>query len=217
DLKGKPYLQVAHRLVWFREDHPKGRIQTEIVTLAEDKATVKAAVVDEAGNLLSVAHKTEYESNFGDFLEKAETGAIGRALAIAGYGTQFDPEMDEEDRLADSPVEPAKKAKVAKSEAAPAAEEKATDLKEEPEKKKPGRPKSSKPKYANRDELQKLIQGTVKIVLDRKALDEDDEVAKAKLKEKVKALDKNANASKDLEMKEAEQFYAYVLSLVEKE
>jgi hypothetical protein len=39
-------------------------------------------------------------------MEKAETGAIGRALALIGYGTQFAPEMDEEDRIVDSPVIP---------------------------------------------------------------------------------------------------------------
>lgn len=114
DLKGKPYLQVAHRLVWFREDHPRGKIETEIVKIEKDYAVVKATVsvaTDEHHIVVAQAHKTEYMDNFGDFLEKAETGAIGRALAMAGYGTQFDPELDEADRLADSPIEPARKAK----------------------------------------------------------------------------------------------------------
>ena len=29
DLHGKPYLQVAHRIVWFREERPDWRIKTE--------------------------------------------------------------------------------------------------------------------------------------------------------------------------------------------
>jgi hypothetical protein len=33
----------------------------------------------------------EKAASFSDFLEKAETGAIGRALAALGYGTQFAP------------------------------------------------------------------------------------------------------------------------------
>jgi len=38
--------------------------------------------------------------------EGAETAAIGRALGVAGYGTQFmGDEMDEGEHLADSPVE----------------------------------------------------------------------------------------------------------------
>ncbi|HTD18454.1 MAG TPA: hypothetical protein VK667_02885, partial [Ktedonobacteraceae bacterium] len=39
------------------------------------------------------------------YIEKAETGAIGRALAALGYGTQFAPELNEEHRIVDSPVE----------------------------------------------------------------------------------------------------------------
>ncbi len=43
--------------------------------------------------------------SFSDYIEKAETGAIGRALAALGYGTQFAPEFNEEHRIVDSPVE----------------------------------------------------------------------------------------------------------------
>jgi hypothetical protein len=42
-----------------------------------------------------------------DFAEKAETGAIARALAVAGYGTEAALDLDEgtdQDRIADSPV-----------------------------------------------------------------------------------------------------------------
>ena len=42
---------------------------------------------------------------FPDYIEKAETGAIGRALAMCGYGTLQAPEFDEQDRLADAPIE----------------------------------------------------------------------------------------------------------------
>lgn len=103
DLKGKPYLQVAHRLVWFREDHDDWSIETEIngdetVTLA--RATIK----DAWGRIIATAHKREHKVHFQDHAEKAETGAIGRALALCGYGTQFAPEMDEGDRVVDSPV-----------------------------------------------------------------------------------------------------------------
>ena len=36
--------------------------------------------------------------------KETETGAIGRALAMCGYGTLQAPEFDEQDRLADTPV-----------------------------------------------------------------------------------------------------------------
>jgi hypothetical protein len=104
DLRGKPYLQVAHRVVWFREDHPMGKIVTDIVQTNNDCTTAKATIHSETGEILATAHKTEHRQHFADHLEKAETGAIGRALALCGYGTQFAPEFDEKDRLADTPV-----------------------------------------------------------------------------------------------------------------
>lgn len=104
DLKGKPYLQVAHRLVWFREEWPTAEIKTEVLKLENNYAVVKAQVVLN-NKVLGSGHKKETEDNFPDFIEKAETGAIGRALAMAGFGTQFEPDLDEGMRLADAPVE----------------------------------------------------------------------------------------------------------------
>lgn len=104
DIKGKPYLQVAYRLVWFREEHPDWTIRTEMVHYTSDFAVVRAEVADPTGTVLATGHKAESKDGWGDFLEKAETGAIGRALAILGYGTQFDPGLDEGERLADSPM-----------------------------------------------------------------------------------------------------------------
>lgn len=109
NLKGKPYLQVAHRLVWFREDHPHAQISTEVIELGTSHAVFKATVSllnDKNNSWVTIATgtKKETEENFADYIEKAETGAIGRALAISGYGTQFEPDLDEGDRLADAPI-----------------------------------------------------------------------------------------------------------------
>lgn len=105
-LKGKDYLQVAHRLVWFRAVHPGGCIKTEAVQIAEDHAIFRAEVYDSEGKLLAQATKFENVKGFPDFIEKAETGSIGRALGIAGFGTQFmADELDEANRLADAPIQ----------------------------------------------------------------------------------------------------------------
>lgn len=116
NLKGKPYLQVAHRLVWFREENPLGVIKTQILHQQDGWVIVRAEIAvpgtNGVMNLISSAHKMETKENFGDYIEKAETGAIGRALAMAGYGTQFEPEFDEGDRLADSPVDVATKSDI---------------------------------------------------------------------------------------------------------
>lgn len=106
DLKGKKYLQVMHRLVWFREDKPLWNIDTKLEQLTENHAVFSAKIYDENGNQKSSGYGSEGVKDFRDFIEKAETKAVGRALAMLGYGTQFAPELDEEDRIVDSPVPP---------------------------------------------------------------------------------------------------------------
>lgn len=116
NLRGKPYLQVAHRLVWFREERPTWSIQTEFVELQKDFAIAKATIFDENSAIIAMAHKKEDQKGFFDFMEKAETGAIGRALAFCGYGTQFcADEIEEGERLVDTPTQPLKSNKSATS------------------------------------------------------------------------------------------------------
>lgn len=126
----KDYLPVQWRLVWFREQCPDGTIETELVHLDLDKemyeeafvwnnekkrsekvmksacgvAVFRATVKDGKGGV-ATGTKMEKAASFPDFIEKSETGAIGRALAALGYGTQFAPELNEEHRIVDSPAE----------------------------------------------------------------------------------------------------------------
>lgn len=104
-LKGKDYLEVKWRLVWFREDHPDFGIHTEPVSLDDKHAIFRAYITDATGRQVSSGTGSESIKDFGDFIEKAETKAVGRALAMLGYGTQFDPDMEEGHRIVDSPVE----------------------------------------------------------------------------------------------------------------
>jgi hypothetical protein len=99
------YLPVAARIAWFRKDHPYWSIITKIVQLANKAVVMKAIIKDMTGQIIATARKKEAEIGFPDYIEKAETGAIGRALAMCGYGTLQAPEFDEQDRLADAPVE----------------------------------------------------------------------------------------------------------------
>ena len=104
DLKGKQYLQVMWRLVWFREEKPLGSIDTKLEQLTDNHAVFSAKIYDENGLQKSAGYGSESVKDFRDFIEKAETKAVGRALAMLGYGTQFAPEMDEGERIVDSPV-----------------------------------------------------------------------------------------------------------------
>ncbi len=123
------YLPVQWRLAWFRYVHPNGCIETEMLHLdlerevtetvevwneekqqgekvarrSQGLAIFKAVAKDGLGGV-GTGTKSETAANFPDFIEAAETGAIGRALASLGFGTQFAPEFQEEHRIVDSPV-----------------------------------------------------------------------------------------------------------------
>jgi hypothetical protein len=108
NLKGQQYLDVKWRLMWLREEHPDAHIKTELVTFREDQQmwVFKAEVViPDKGSATGHGQETERDFPAGA-CEKAETKAIGRALAALGYGTQFAMELDEGDRVVDSPVAP---------------------------------------------------------------------------------------------------------------
>lgn len=105
-LSGKDYLEVKWRLVWLRTDHPDAVILTELVEHrpTDGMAVFKAQVlIPEGGS--ATGWGSETVKDFRDYLEKAETKAIGRALGALGYGTQFTTDFDEGDRIVDSPVE----------------------------------------------------------------------------------------------------------------
>ncbi len=107
NLRGREYLEVKYRLVWFREEHPDWSIETELLSVTSDSAYARATIKDSTGRVIATSHKFETKRGFPDFIEKAETGAIGRALALVGYGTQFcADELDEGERIVDAPVEP---------------------------------------------------------------------------------------------------------------
>ena len=103
------YLPVAARIAWFRLEHPAWSIITKEVKTARKATVMKAIIKDEQGRVIATARKRESEASFADYIEKAETGAIGRALAMCGYGTLQAPEFNEEQRLADAPVKKAEK------------------------------------------------------------------------------------------------------------
>jgi hypothetical protein len=107
NLKGKDYLQAAHRILWFREVKPEWSIETEFVRIEPDYAIAKCTVKNEAGRIIATAHKLEDRKGFPDFHEKCETGSISRALALCGFGTQFAQELDEGERLSDAPIKTA--------------------------------------------------------------------------------------------------------------
>ena len=83
-LKTKDYLQVMWRLVWFREENPLWCIETQSLSVDENGAVFVAKILDENGVQKCSGHGSETKKDFGDYIEKAETKAVGRALAMMG-------------------------------------------------------------------------------------------------------------------------------------
>jgi hypothetical protein len=111
NLKGQQYLEVKWRVVWFREEHSDGYIRTDLVEhdVAEGLAVFRAQVgytLEDGREVYATGYGSETRKDFGEYLEKGETKAVGRALAMLGYGTAQAIELDEGERIVvDSPVE----------------------------------------------------------------------------------------------------------------
>ncbi len=106
-ISGADYLEVKWRLVWFRSENPNGRIETQLMSHDDDTAVFRARVeIPDGGS--ATGWGSEEASDFGDYIEKAETKALGRALAALGYGTQFCPDFEfgaVDNRVVDSPID----------------------------------------------------------------------------------------------------------------
>ena len=162
NIKGKEYLEVKWRLVWFRQDRPldsEWGIRTIPEIATEERAVYRAQIVSPEGVIVAEGTKSETQDGFPDFIEKAETGAIGRALAVCGYGTQFcGGELDEGKRIVDSPVD-----------------RKPTSA---PQKKRKSQPKQQTGEPDNIEKLQ------IKIMELAEALDMDEDSTRAAMKQK---------------------------------
>lgn len=105
---GKLYAPVYVRIALFREDHPVSDgwgINAEVVSTDENSCLSRAEIVDPQGRVVSTGHKREHKAHFPDYEEKSLTGAVGRALLMAGYGTQYAlDELDEGTRIVDAPI-----------------------------------------------------------------------------------------------------------------
>lgn len=94
NLNGKgEYLEVKWRLLWLRTEHPDAVVETELIRLEDRDAVFRARVAIPNGGT-ATGWGSESAGDFRDFLEKAETKALGRALAALGFGTQFCKDHD---------------------------------------------------------------------------------------------------------------------------
>lgn len=101
-ISGRNYLPVAARIAWLNSEHDTFTIATFPLEIGQDKALFRCDLT--VGGKTISAHGSETVKDFGDFIEKAETKAVGRALAYAGYGTPDDETAGNQGpRVVDSP------------------------------------------------------------------------------------------------------------------
>jgi hypothetical protein len=90
DIKGKAYVQVNERIIYFRSNYKGWRLTTEIVSLIEGVVTMKALIHNPVGELIATGYAQEKDGstfiNKTSFIENCETSAWGRALGNLGIG-----------------------------------------------------------------------------------------------------------------------------------
>lgn len=101
------YLPVQARLDWFRTDWPEGTIDQELVAQDEKQAIFKCRV-GKVKDGVSYGHAEgygqEFAKSFDDYLLKASTVALGRALNALGFGGDDLLEGVDEGNIADAPL-----------------------------------------------------------------------------------------------------------------
>lgn len=103
ELRGKKYLEVKWRLLWLRQEHPDWSITTDLVDTG-DPIIMRAVVADAAGHPIATGYAEYPRGRQFPAIMKAETAAIGRALAHAGFGTQFGGQDVQEADVVDAPA-----------------------------------------------------------------------------------------------------------------
>jgi hypothetical protein len=92
NIKGKEYITVNERLIYFRtKDEFKGYgIKEDIVSIDDTEGIFKVTIYDSNGEPIVSAHAQEYRDssyiNKTSFVENGFTSALGRALGYLGIG-----------------------------------------------------------------------------------------------------------------------------------
>jgi len=90
DIKGKKYVLVSDRVIYFNEQYPDGSIITKLISEPNAETVVVKAVIrpNDKQTFTGYSQATWGEGmvNKTSALENAETSAVGRALAFMGIG-----------------------------------------------------------------------------------------------------------------------------------
>jgi hypothetical protein len=106
-LQGKDYTQVNARAYVFRLKNSGASVVCDYIMFNEQP--LARCVIAKDGLVLAQAHKmvkvTGGKGAAAQYpYETAQTGALGRALALVGFGT-LTGELEEHDQIADAPIQ----------------------------------------------------------------------------------------------------------------
>lgn len=95
------YAKVSDRLKEFREENPRGSIETKPFIQEDGTVMFRAHIIKDSGAESSAsatghALSTEVQGKKEKVFEKVETIAVGRALALLGYGADGEIASSEE-------------------------------------------------------------------------------------------------------------------------
>lgn len=89
-IHGVEYTLIAKRLQDFREKHPDWSIRTKMLSASDRGVLFRARILDECGRVRGEGHAQERFGGKGinatSAIENCETSAVGRALAMVGFG-----------------------------------------------------------------------------------------------------------------------------------
>lgn len=90
NIKGKPYVTVDERLIYFRNHYPNYALVSEVIHKTDNFILIKAVILDENSRVLATGLAEEEKGsnyiNKTSYVENCETSAWGRALANFGIG-----------------------------------------------------------------------------------------------------------------------------------
>ena len=94
NIKGKQYVEVNQRLLYFRNEKQYGgwSIETSFLVLDSESCVVQCTIRDNEGRVRAQGTAQEDKSssriNQTSYVENGETSAVGRALAMLGIGIE---------------------------------------------------------------------------------------------------------------------------------
>ena len=131
NIKGKQYVEVNQRLLYFRNEskYDGWSITTDFLALESESCVAQCTISDNEGRVIAQGTAQEDKSssyiNKTSYIENCETSAVGRALAMLGIGIETSIASSNEVSMAIAKQEGAA---AVKKDAPKKAEKKSTDI-----------------------------------------------------------------------------------------